>query len=328
MTDRPDASPPAAAHRLWRDIVIQLGLVMAVLVVFELLLRAIDLRFLRAGHREGSNITLHHDAELGWSPIPHSSGTFVGSRRFSITHNSIGLRDIEPPPPLGSKTVLFLGDSFVWGYDVEAHERFTDVLRRALPAQAIVNAGVPGYGTDQQYLLLRRLWDRIRPDAVVLVYCVDNDRQDNTSNARYDGYYKPYLAQDAEGAWRFYGQPVPKSRHVYFASDPLARHSWVARTAVSAYVELRHPRISVPDPTERLVGMIRDFVTARGARFMVGMQRREPVLEAFLAKESISQIAFDGAAHYPVDGFHWTPAGHALVAERLQAQLQRIGILP
>src|SRR5258705_812041 len=195
--------------------------------------------------------------------VPNSKATFVGQRTITIAHNSLGLRDIEPDRT-GKKTILFLGDSFVWGYDVEANERFTDRLRRDLPEQSIVNAGVSGYGTDQQYLLLQRLWDRIKPDMVVLIYCVDNDRRDNSTNERYDGYYKPYFAQTLDGAWAVQGQPVPKSRHRYFIENPIARHSWLARVVVSFYVQLRHPAVQVDDPTERLIGMMREYVEKRG----------------------------------------------------------------
>ena len=44
---------------------------------------------------------------------------------------------------------MFVGDSFVWGYDVEASERFTELLRDEFPGIRIVNAGVNAYGTDQ-----------------------------------------------------------------------------------------------------------------------------------------------------------------------------------
>ena len=53
----------------------------------------------------------------------------------------------------------------------------------------------------------------------------------------------------------FEGIPVPWSRHLYFADNWLARNSWVFRVAVSAYVLIAHPPVSVPDPTERLIGM-------------------------------------------------------------------------
>lgn len=332
MTDQPVASKPSAKSRsrnLLRDIAIQVVLVVAVLAVFEIALRLIDLRFLREGQRPGYSIAYNYDAELGWYPVPNSKTRFVGMRPITIAHNSLGLRDIEPAlagDTQKKKTILFLGDSFVWGYDVEANERFTDRLRQDLPNETIVNAGVSGYGTDQQYLLLQRLWDRIEPDMVVLIYCVDNDRRDNSANARYDGYHKPYFAEAPDGTWRFYGQPVPRSRHRYFIDNPIARHSWVARVAVSAFVELRHPTIQIEDPTERLVGMMRDYVEQHGARFVVGLQRREPDMETFLKSQDIPHVSFDSAEHYAGDGDHWTPKGHAFVAERLKALFARIGI--
>lgn len=319
-------SAKARRRRLLRDIAIQFGLLIAVLVVIEVALRVIDLRFLREGQRPGYSIAYNYDGALGWSPIADSKAVFVGQRKFTIAHNSLGLRDIEPGAPGKENTILFLGDSFVWGYDVEANERFTDRLRAEFPEQAIVNAGVAGYGTDQEYLLLQRLWDRIEPDMVVLVYCVDNDRRDNSTNRRYDGYYKPYFAEAPNGTWRFYGQPVPRSRHRYFIDNPIARHSWVARVVTSLLVEFRHPTIQIEDPTERLVGMMRDYVEKRGARFIVGLQRREPQMESFLQSQDIPHVSFDSAEHYAGDGDHWTPKGHAFVTERLKALLERIGI--
>ena len=69
--------------------------------------------------------------------------------------------------------MLFMGDSFVWGVDAEAEERFTDLLRGRIPDLAIVNAGVSGFGTDQEYLLLQRIWPKIEPKVVVLIFCTD-----------------------------------------------------------------------------------------------------------------------------------------------------------
>jgi len=74
-------------------------------------------------------------------------------------------------------SILFLGDSFTYGYDAEADERFSDLLQEALPQYGMVNAGVSGYGTDQQFLLMNRLWKEIHPKYVVLTFCVDNDRR-------------------------------------------------------------------------------------------------------------------------------------------------------
>ncbi len=306
-------------------MLVHLVVVAAVLGATELILRAVDLRELRDSYEPGRAFLFRHDAELGWAPVPNASSTFTGTRTVTVRNNSLGLRDVELAGG-GKPTVLFAGDSFVWGYDVEADERFTELLRAKLPAARIVNAGVPGYGTDQEYLLLAHLWNVVRPDIIVLMFCTGNDRADNSANMRNGGYYKPYLERAADGAWRFAGQPVPWSRHVYFRESPLVRNLWLARAAVTGFVQLAHPEIEVPDPTERLVSMMREMVEARGAKFLVGLQYHDAQLEAFLRARGIAFTSFDGAPSYSGDGFHWTPEGHAVVAQRLMPLLETAGI--
>src|SRR5258705_7105863 len=96
--------------------------------------------------------------------------------------------------PTGQPTIMFLGDSFVWGLDAEADERFTELLKPRIKGYKVLAAGVSGYGTDQEFLLLKKLWPEVKPAVVVLIFCTDNDRQDNSSNIRYEGYQKPYFA--------------------------------------------------------------------------------------------------------------------------------------
>jgi GDSL-like Lipase/Acylhydrolase family len=310
-----------------RGLVSQLLVVIVTLAAVELVLRVLDLRFLRDGARPGYAFVYRYDADLGWAPVPNAHAEFTGSRTVSVQNNSIGLRDIEHDRG-GSARILFIGDSFTWGFDVETKDRFTELLRSRMPQADIVNAGVPGYGTDQEYLLLEKIWDAVKPDVVVLMYCSDNDRSDNSQNIRYDGYYKPYLVQTPEGRWDFRGRPVPKSRRVYFVDNWLVRNLWLARVAVSAYVEVSVPRITVPDPTERLVAMMRDFAAARGAKFLVGVQSREhdPSIGPFLDAQNIPNTSFDGAESFDDFGYHWTPKGQAFVADALLALFARSGI--
>src|SRR5262249_40894765 len=125
---------------------------------------------------------------------------------------------------------------------------------------------------------------------------------------------------------RFAGQPVPWSRHVYFRENSAVRHLWLARAAVTGFVQLAHPEVEVDDPTERLVGMMRELVEARGAKFLVGLQYREAQPEAYLRRRGIPAPAFDDAPTYPSDGFHWTPAGHAVVTRHIKQLLAGAGI--
>jgi hypothetical protein len=298
------------------------------LAALEIILRVVDLRELREGVSERS-LSYQYDAELGWMPVPGSSASVTNARTIQVHHNSLGLRDEEFALD-ARPTIVFLGDSFVWGLDAEADERFTDLLKPRIPGAHILAAGVSGYGTDQEYLLLRKLWPKVKPSVVVLIVCTDNDRQDNSSNIRYEGYQKPYFTIAADGALVLHGQPVPKSRLQAIKEDWWVRHSWLLRLANAVYLKLRHPAVQVPDPTERLVDAIREFVEANGARFLVGLQTADDRLVRHLDAQQIPFVAFDGAAAYPGVGIggHWTPEGHKFVAERLMGLLSANGAIP
>jgi len=309
-----------------RSAGIALCMTLATLAAIEILLRVVDLRILREGAGERS-LTYRYDAELGWAPIPSSSSIVTTARTIHAQHNSLGFRDIEFERD-ARPTMLFIGDSFVWGVDAEANERFTDLLRSRISNTAIVNAGVSGYGTDQEYLLLQRIWPTFQPAVVVLIFCTANDRLDNGTNVRYDGYQKPYFATAADGTLMLRGQPVPKSRQLYIKQDWLVRHLWLARVVAFAYVEIRHPQVYVSDPTERIVSKIREFVEAHGARLIVDLQLSDDKLIQHLRAERIPFVAFNGAEAYSdLYGAHWTPAGHRLVAERLLGLLSENNIV-
>lgn len=306
------------------------GAVMTIvtLAALEIMLRVADFRFLREGVTERS-LSYRYDAELGWMPVPGSSASVTNARTVQVHHNSLGLRDAEFTLD-ATPTILFLGDSFVWGLDAEAGERFTELLKPRIAGYKILAAGVSGYGTDQEYLLLKRLWPKVTPSVVVLIVCTDNDRLDNSTNIRYEDYMKPYFTVAADGALVLHGQPVPKSRLQAIKEDWWVRHLWLGRLADAVYLKLRHPVLFVPDPTERLVDATREFVEANGAKFLVGLQTADAGLVRHLEASHIPFVAFDGAAAYPGAGAggHWTPQGHRLVADRLTGLLSANGVIP
>jgi hypothetical protein len=287
------------------------------LAALEILLRVVDLRELREGVSERS-LSYQYDAQLGWKPVPGSSSNVTNARTVKAQHNSLGLRDEEFTLDT-QPTILFLGDSFVWGLDAEANERFTDLLKPRVPGYKILAAGVSGYGTDQEYLLLKDLWPKVKPAVVVLIFCTDNDRQDNSSNIRYEGYQKPYFTTTPDGLLVLQGQPVPKSRLQAIKEDWWVRHSWLVRLANAIYLKLQHPALQIPDPTEGLIDKMREFVEANEAKFLVGLQTTDGVLARHLEAKNVPFVTFDGAAAYPGAGVvgHWTPEGQKFVAERL-----------
>ncbi len=129
------------------------------------------------GHEHSGHFYLY-DPTLGWRNVPNWAAT---TRGRPLTINSQGLRDREYAyaKPAGTGRILVLGDSFTWGYGVSDADIFTEVLERRLAshdrAWQVLNTGVSGWGTDQQFLFFREEGARYQPDVVVLACYLLND---------------------------------------------------------------------------------------------------------------------------------------------------------
>jgi hypothetical protein len=154
-------------------------ILLGISVVFSLAVAEIGLRLFFSEKfsdppDERSLLYEYHE-RLGWAPPKNTTNLFKGaSRTITVIHNSEGFRG--PEPVINSKpNVLFLGDSFVWGYDVEASERFTEKFQAKHPEWNVYNLGVSGYGTDQEFMLLQQRFQEYMPRIVILILCTDND---------------------------------------------------------------------------------------------------------------------------------------------------------
>ena len=133
------------------------------------------------------------DAELGWTLRPDVAWPDApASWENGLSTNAAGFRDAphaEEKAP-GAYRVVVLGDSFVFGSGVPQDAILTRRLAARLgPGFEIVNLGVPGYGTDQELLTLRRWGRKLSPDLVLLGFFW-NDLMENTSDRIY-GLPKP-----------------------------------------------------------------------------------------------------------------------------------------
>src|SRR5262245_28262640 len=124
------ATPVSRSRRLLRGLGWNVLVVAITLLVAELVLQWLNPVYLRM--HDWNGVGYQHDLELGWSPIANLTTVLSLPRTTTVKNNSLGLRDIEPEHDL-RPAILFLGDSFVWGYNVEDSERFTDLLRSELP---------------------------------------------------------------------------------------------------------------------------------------------------------------------------------------------------
>jgi hypothetical protein len=260
------------------------------------------------------NLNYRCDSDLGWFPIENSTKSFTGSRTINVKHNSRGFRDsehiIETKP-----RIIFLGDSFVWGYDVEKEERFTEKLRIKLPNWSIYNFGVSGYGTDQEYLLLKKHYDFYKPNIVFLVFY--NDDIDNSTNIRHGGYFKPYFMADGNKL-KLGGTPVPKSENYFFGKHRILAQSYCVRFAVMLYLKcVNPPEVELKNPTLPILENMHKFLNDKGAQFIIGLGASNLELEKFLTSKNIPYVRLSNPYTYPGAGQHWTPEGHTFVSEQI-----------
>ncbi len=280
-------------------------------------------------NRDERNLCYAYDPVLGWFPEKNSQNIFKSTKDILVHHNSRGFRDKEIDADKRHARVAFLGDSFVWGYDVAAEERFTEKLRGRLGDAEVINMGISGFSTDQELLLLMREWNYVKPDFVFLMVC-GNDRSGNSSNMEY-GYYKPYFLLKDDRV-RLQGIPVPKNA-MYCLKDLGygLNHSSLAMMVLKIIENLKegrhfsHSKLQVPDPTAALIEEMNIFLHKKQVGFAVAMVDADEPLARFCRTQGIPvlDLAFDGETfRFLSNGRHWNEKGNARVAELVQQFLK------
>ncbi len=120
---------------------------------------------------------------LGQIPEPYTAFRYNYTGEFNtlVSFNYRSLRDIdhEIPRDMSKTRVLFVGDSYTSGWQVELNETFTALLRANHKGIDPINAGWHGWGTDRQYLYYLVDGKRYASDTVVLQLYAGNDVFEN-----------------------------------------------------------------------------------------------------------------------------------------------------
>jgi hypothetical protein len=280
------------------------------------------LRFYRIGDDE-RNLLYKHDEELGWFPQKGISRKFSGANTIQINHNSHGFRENEFPLVKYKKHLVFIGDSFAYGYDSEFDDRFSNLLSERLPNFKVFNLGVSGFSTDQEFLLLKKYADLVKPDIVYLLYH-HNDWHGNSVNHLYNGYYKPYFVHDPlVNTIQLMGVPVPKSIHHLKYEYPFIYKSKIAIWLTNIFYTRKIAEITVnPKITFELLKELRKFVEQhRKADFKIGVVGggNTPGLIQFLNEQNFSWISIDNDINNKIftSSGHWTKSGNERAANAI-----------
>lgn len=292
------------------------------------------------------------DHELGW--VPRENITW-GKKGDLVHHNQFGLRgpdDRQLKKTPGRKRVLVLGDSYVWGVGASQEELFTNPEVYGTNDE-LINCGVSGYGTDQEYLFYLLKCQKFDVDQVALAFTLYNDIENNLNPKQY-GYLKPYFTLNG-------GQLIQHNDHVrYSRVDSFFRNLnqesrvWnVAREGSYEFFNtlLRKPKktlgtdvvVSEADRkgielTLAILKKLKEAVEARHAEFYVVFIPYKPRVESHLSGNhpfapliaaGLTRMGVHYREPYPeflksamagVDPFnvgdnHFNAAGHALFAK-------------
>ena len=151
------------------------------------------------------------DPELGWRLTPHWSGSHQ-HYDFNVDYHIdyTGIR-ADPQDARDRPRVAVMGDSFTFGLGVADTETFVSLLNAdEETAGSYVNLGVPGYSTDQEYLLFKEIGKSIAPDVVLLVVYLGNDLFDNQLPFPMQAdHAKPFFRLGQNGSLLLENSPVP-----------------------------------------------------------------------------------------------------------------------
>jgi hypothetical protein len=336
-------------------VLFAIGSVIGTVLLCEASLRAAaDVRPLRADR----HFFFVHDDLLGWR---HRPGAIAMFKDAVVRINEHGLRDDEVAGTRadGERRVLFLGDSQVFGDGVAAEDTFVQRLETNEGRLQAINAGVIGYGTDQQLLYYENSGTRYGADTTVV--CLNAyDLRDNISSRVRSGYIKPRFTL-ADGRLELVNVPISKGSLLDRSQRMLTTQSYLytlidqtlLRRGPSTDEGGRGQAVAEVFPPENEMHAALDITAAVLARLAAGVRSRGGKLavaflpyemdfaedhrykrwvnrlverlelvgrrEGFLVFDLRSQLR-SGRGLY-LDRMHFNPEGHRRVAEALKGLL-------
>ena len=266
----------------------------------------------------------------------------TGDYDVSVRINSHGLRDANDVATAGSDDILVVGDSFTWGWGVEAQDRFSDRLQ-ILTGRRTFNLSTPTDIDGYAALLAYAKTLQSRAGRAVIAVCMENDLRlyrgrwegepHSGSGPDFKGWLSSHSALYLLAVTAFHQTPwlhdiAVKAGLIVPNLEGIAKHDYdpaIIDSSADRLKEIaeRYRTLVVLIPSRALwVGNSRSRAVEDRVHtaFIVALQRRgidvldlQPILEAQGAPLSY---------HFANDG-HWNARGHALAAHAISQHLAR-----
>jgi len=249
-----DISARVSGQAWWRGFLVNVlllsGSVLFALLVGEGVVRMVQPQDLGNWTYTRDGLTLHLPNVTQFS---HKFGHLIAT-------NSAGMRDREHSllKLPGVYRILVLGDSFMEANQVELKDAFVTVLEQRLKDASgrpveVINAGVSGWGTDDELTYLMREGLKYRPDLVLVAMTLHNDVSDNLVE-EYHEFKNGWIEQRPVTLvpWASYLMLKVKGwmashSHLYQVALRAVRTNWVSNEARSLESHVGSLLRSVPD---------------------------------------------------------------------------------
>ena len=211
-----------------------------------------------------------------FAPIPNTqhvqfmSRGIIG-RQVVVRVNSHGLLGPEPDQERSRPRCIVFGDSFIMSENEPYRYGYSARLSEHWDAEVeVLNAGVTGYGPDQNLLRMRDLVPRYQPDLVIFVVCSYNDFGDPVRNhlMHFDDadqlVHKPATVSQSQQDW--FGERLAESH------KPGLVRLWINYKRVRGW----------GDPIERDPTIMSDYLRAHREDYRAHVEQGEMVSQALL----------------------------------------------
>ena len=250
--------------------------------------------------------------------------------KYHVISNEDGLREsreFDSPKPADVRRILGIGDSGMFGWDVPQEQNYLATLEHALNQRKqgqrieVLNGGVPGYNTQQEVEWLATKGISFEPEIVIVGWC------NNDYDAPFFLYqFADFMHMDGSLMYQFL------FRRQRFFMD--------MKPNVNLYTSVEkselHPDIFAgmgKEGVRQALTRLREIGNAHKFNTLVFGPMD---LEAVAISQELGMTYFNTydaipthsvPAEYKVHDMHPMVAGHDLLAERLERELDRLGWL-
>ena len=258
-----------------------------------------------------------------------------------VTHglDSTRLTGSTLPDTLNLPLIHVYGCSYVFGQGVSDSETYPYLLQDALPNARVVNYAVPGHGTLQAFLKLKKnLSTEEAPSLVILNYATFHEERNLLSRSFIDKLYTGFRLMDVEKPKMVYpkismDKDTFEIQYVNVVDEftPLPMREWFASinlvdTKLSA---VKSEEVLNYNASKTLLSSMADLCSQHDVQLLVtNIDERQDsyVIEDFCSTESIAYVSIspdfsnDSYRNLPFDN-HPSALAHKFYADKVVAYL-------